>query len=94
MTVYVDRAENAFGRMKMCHMVADTEEELHAMAEAIGMRREWFQPRSFPHYDVAKMRRDRAVELGAREITRRQLAEFMRAARARQRESEEGDECP
>ena len=59
MAVYVDKEENAFGRMIMCHMVADTLEELHAMADRIGMRRSWFQPRSSPHYDLSKSRRAR-----------------------------------
>jgi len=66
MAVYVDRAENSFGRMKMCHMIADTPDELHAMAERIGMRRTWYQTRaSFPHYDVAKGRREATIEAGA-----------------------------
>lgn len=81
MTVYVDRARNRFGRMVMCHMIADTEDELHVMATAIGMRCEWFQPRSFPHYDVSLTRRARAVALGAVEVNRRQLALLMRAMR-------------
>lgn len=29
---------------KWCHLTADTDEELHALAAAIGMRRSWFQP--------------------------------------------------
>lgn len=71
MAVYVDQEQNSFGRMKMCHMFADTFDELHAMAGAIGMKREWFQPLSFPHYDVAKGRRALALKLGAVEVDRR-----------------------
>jgi len=82
MAVYVDRARNRLGRMILCHMVADTLGELHAMAEAIGMRRAWFQPASFPHYDVSLSRRRRAVQLGAVEVDRRQLVAVMRRCRA------------
>jgi hypothetical protein len=62
-------------------MIADTPAELHAMAEAIGMRRAWFQPASFPHYDVSLERRARAVALGAVEVDRRELARLMRRLR-------------
>lgn len=78
MTVYVDRARHRLGRMVCGHMVADTLGELHAMAAAIGLRRSWFQPRSFPHYDVSLERRRRAVALGAVELDRRELARFIR----------------
>jgi len=81
MTVYVDKARNQHRRMTMCHMVADSLEELHAMAEKIGMKKEWFQPKSFPHYDVSLTRRKLAVQYGAVEITRRELGLFMRNKR-------------
>lgn len=75
MAVYVDNAANQLGRMVMCHMFADTADELHRMAAAIGMRRGWYQGpdrASFPHYDVCLMRRKRAVMLGAVQVDRRE----------------------
>jgi alkylhydroperoxidase/carboxymuconolactone decarboxylase family protein YurZ len=82
MSVYVDTARNPFGRMVMCHMIADTLPELHAMAQAIGMDRAWFQPLSFPHYDVSLSRRALAVERGAVEVDKYRLVEIMKAKRA------------
>ena len=41
--------------MKMCHMLADTLDELHAMADRIGVARRHFQTdSSAPHYDICK----------------------------------------
>jgi len=82
MSVYVDHAKNAFGRMKMSHMIADTPAELHAMADIIGIARKWFQGNaSFPHYDVAQSKRACAVAAGAIEIDRRQLVDVMKRIR-------------
>lgn len=36
MALYVDDVRHDFGRMIMCHMWADTEEELHAAARPSG----------------------------------------------------------
>lgn len=76
MTVYVDDMEAAFGRLVMCHMIADTAAELHAMADAIGVARKYFQapPWHRPHYDISKSKRALAVKLGAVEITWRDCA--------------------
>lgn len=81
MAVYVDKARNQFGRMIMCHMVADTLDELHDMADRIGMRREWFQPASFPHYDLSLMRRRAAIDAGAVEVDRRGVVMVIRRFR-------------
>jgi hypothetical protein len=48
-----------------CHLTADTLQELHDFAKRLGMRREWFQPRSWPHYDLTPRRREEALRLGA-----------------------------
>lgn len=78
MTVYVDKMRAPYGRMIMCHMVADTVEELHAMADIIGVKRRWFQDHHMPHYDISLGRRRLAVENGAIEIDRYQLVGLMR----------------
>lgn len=71
MTVYVDDMRARFRDHIMCHMIADTEAELHEMAARIGIARRWYQG---DHYDVTMDRRALAVEYGAREITWRQCS--------------------
>lgn len=85
MAVYVDDMRANYGRMVMCHMVADTEDELHTMADAIGVARRWHQkPGTYQsHYDIALCKRALAVSHGAVEIDRRGLAFLLRAKRLR-----------
>lgn len=66
MTVYVDDMRAKFGRMVMCHMIADTDTELHAMADTIGLARKWFQG---DHYDISLSLRAKAIAAGAQEVT-------------------------
>lgn len=96
MVVYVDPtfqvtptgADAARYGDRWCHMIADTEEELHAFAAKIGMQRSWAQNPGTPsaHYDLVPSRRTRAVKAGAQEITHRELSEKIverrKAARA------------
>lgn len=81
MSVYVDNARIPFGRMKMCHMLADTSEELHAMADRIGVARKWVQnPGTWKeHYDVALSARAKAIAAGALEVDTPFLAKLRRA---------------
>jgi hypothetical protein len=62
-----------------CHMASDdlTDaglEELHAMAQLIGLKREWFQdhPRH-PHYDLPPHKRELAIVSGAIAVSSREL---------------------
>lgn len=71
MPVYVDDMQASYGRMKMCHMLADSVAELLAMADKIGVDRKWFQARSHPHFDIAMSKRRLAVEHGAIEVDRK-----------------------
>lgn len=82
MTVFVDDAEHPYGLMRMCHMMADEEAELHEMAGAIGVARKWFQGEaSYPHYDICKSMRARAVALGAVEMTTKEMLTRLRHQR-------------
>jgi hypothetical protein len=91
-SVYVDDMAAAYGRMVMCHMVADTDDELHAMADRIGVARKWHQKPGTPHshYDICKAMRVRAVKLGALEINRQQLGEIIKRKRATDRANDGG----
>lgn len=68
MSVYVDQPVHPFGRMLMCHMWADTEAELLAMVDRIGVSRRWIQqpPKaSWVHFDISKGKRALAIRAGA-----------------------------
>ena len=84
MTVYVDDMRARVGRMIMCHMLADTSDELHAMARSIGVRRKWCQHEGTwkEHYDICLAKRKMAVDSGAQEITRRKAAKISRGRAA------------
>jgi uncharacterized protein DUF4031 len=79
-TVYVDDMYlypmGRFGRMKMSHMMADTTEELLAMADRIGVARRYLQNEGTfgEHFDLAMSKRVEAVRLGAVPVTVRELA--------------------
>ena len=80
MPIYVDDMYKSpagqYGRMKMSHMIADTDDELHAMAARIGVAQQWWQapPKHDSHYDIAMSKRALAVAAGAIEISWRQCA--------------------
>lgn len=83
MAVYVDKAQHRLGRMIMCHMLADTTEELLAMADHVGLSRTRIQKAGSPHehFDICKAKRAIAVAAGAIEITYREVGLMLRKRR-------------
>ena len=66
MAVYVDNSRLSWKGKLWCHLVADSVDELHAFANALGLRRAWFQQKTrYPHYDVTISIREKALKLGA-----------------------------
>ena len=68
MAVYVDDAHIPWRGLRWSHMVADTPEELHRAAKALGLDRRHAQDKGRTlHYDLPDEWRERAIELGVAE---------------------------
>ena len=76
----MDDARIPFRGRVMCHMLADTDEELRAMADRIGMQQRWHQG---DHFDIDRPMRELAIAHGALEITRREAVLVRRRYRDR-----------
>jgi hypothetical protein len=82
MTVYVDDFRSPYRGMKMCHMLADSDDELHAMADLIGVARRHHQnTMSGSHYDIASSKALLAIRNHAVPITVRQAAMMCKTRR-------------
>ena len=77
MAVYVDDAHIPARGRRWSHLIADTPEELHGAAEALGLVRAQAQDKGRTlHYDLPEELRRRAIELGVAEpIHWRELSE-------------------
>lgn len=88
MTVYVDDMRAPFGKgpykMILCHMIADSSDELLAMADRIGMARRWIQEKDTAreHFDIGLGMKKKAIAAGAVLITQHELARRVIARRA------------
>jgi hypothetical protein len=83
MAVYVDDMRAPVGRLKLCHMVADSEDELLNMAHFIGCKRKWLQHKPITHFDICLSKRRKAVALGAIALTRREMGRKVREIKHR-----------
>ena len=73
--VYVDNMEAPYRNMIMCHMIADTTEELLAMATTIGVNHKWIQKKgtNLEHFDICQTKKVKAINAGAIPITMMEL---------------------
>lgn len=78
MAVYIDNYNASFQGMVMCHMVANTTEELLAMVDRIGVNRKWIQYLGTynEHFDICLAKKALALKAGAVEISARDYATF------------------
>jgi hypothetical protein len=84
MAVYVDRLiDYSWRHGPSCHLIADSVEELIAFAIEMGLRAEWFQPRSSPHFDLTRKGREAAIKMGAIELNNREFVAKIRELRKR-----------
>ena len=87
MSCYVDTVRSYPGTglrfTEFCHLLADTPDELHAMADALGIPRRFYQEHPWRwHHDLPSHLRPSAVALGAHEMTMHEVGALLRARRA------------
>ena len=85
MSVYVDAAIHIRKGKRWCHLIADSEEELHTFAARLGIGKSYFSDKKRKpgraHYDITDAQRRRAVETGAIECNRSQFLKVINAKR-------------
>ena len=86
MTVCVDNLKpclrNAKWRYdKVCHLLADSEEELVEFAARIGLNPSWIQRGKLLHFDLTEGKRKAAVAAGAKEVDDRFIAKRLMEVR-------------
>ena len=77
MAIYVDDANICWNGMVLSHLVADDLDELHFLAMTIGLKKEWFQCKRYPHYDVCLEKKKLAIKLGAVEIESKDIIRIL-----------------
>lgn len=86
MNVYVDPISPCIRNRnwrysQACHLIGDTVAELHSFAASLGLKRNWFQNKTVPHYDLTVNKRRQAISLGAIEIDVKMFIQKIRKQR-------------
>lgn len=77
--VYIDSFNAPYRGMIMCHMMADTTQELLEMVDKIKVQRRWIQDAGTPyeHFDICLSKKKLAIAAGAKEIDRKELVAIL-----------------
>lgn len=71
---------------KSCHLFCEVGDldSLHTLAIKVGLKRQWFQNKAgkMPHYDLHEKRRIKAIELGAKELNRKDTVRVLKEWKA------------
>ena len=86
MTCYVDTVRSyptaGLRFTEFCHLLADTRDELHDLADRLQVPRRFFQDHPWRwHYDLPSHLRAQAVTLGAVEVDMHQVGALLRSRR-------------
>jgi len=79
--VYVDPlVKNGWKYGPNCHLFADSQEELVSFAVKIGLNPVWIQKSNLGliHFDLTASKRKRAVTAGAKELSKYEMADYLR----------------
>lgn len=91
MAVYIDDAVHPWRGQRWAHLLADTLDELHAMAARLGIPRRAFQNKpSGAHYDVTAAMREQAIRLGVVPVSRHSDRALLKALIANARTQARG----
>ena len=88
MSVYVDSLKPCVPNRnwpysESCHLVADSVDQLHEFAAKLGLKKNWFQNKSLPHYDLTRGMRLKAIKQGAIELSNKEFIKILHKYRAR-----------
>lgn len=79
MTVYVDDSKIPHRGTVWCHLMADSFSELEGFARKLNLHPSW---RHGDHYDLTPSKRAKAVQLGAQQVTARELIPLRKKLRS------------
>jgi len=84
-----------FPYLHSCHLIADSQEELLAMAKKIGLNPNWIQKKGQPeeHFDLTKRKREEALSAGAKGVTDKLFITIIRGRRGGNWKLRKGQPC-